>query len=108
LVCATPLEATWALHDPAVSTEAIIIGDGRQSEPLGDLLSHLAETHPRVRRVLVFGDQLASLDHVSSRLVDAVIRTPLRSRPLARALGVTDADSSLMLLPADSEPSRGD
>lgn len=106
LICATPLEVTWALHDSAVRTEAIIIGDGHPSDSLGELLGHLAETHPRVRRVLVFGEQLAALAHASARLVDAVIRTPLRSRPLARALGVSDADSSLMLLPADSEPSR--
>jgi hypothetical protein len=68
-----------------------------------DLLQALAEQHPRVRRIVLFADQLGSLDHAASSRVDAVLRTPWRIRPLARALGLESPDSSIAMLPEDVE-----
>lgn len=98
--CATMLEAVWALDDPTVRYEAVVIASDMDREPLGELLKHLAERHPQLRRLLLFGDQLESVDRVAASRVDAVLRTPLRIRALARALGIRETDSSLaMLLP---------
>lgn len=97
--CATMLDAVWSLHDWAIRYEAIVIVREADPDPLDQLLKHFAEQHPQLRRVLVFGDQLESLDHEASRRVDAVLRTPLRIRALARALGIRETDSSIGMLP---------
>ncbi len=98
--CTTMLETVWALENPTVRYEAVVIASDMDSEPLGELLKHLSEQHPQFRRLLLFGDQLESVDRVAASHVDAVLRTPLRIRALARALGIRETDSSLaMLLP---------
>jgi PilZ domain len=103
--CATMLEAMWSLHDPSIRYEAVIVASDALGESLGALLEHLAEHHPTIRRLLLFGDQLKSVDHASSSRVDAVLRTPLRIRALARALGVGATDSSVgLLLSTEPEP----
>lgn len=97
--CATLLDAVWSLHDWAIRYEAIVIAREADPEPMEELLKHFAEHHPRLRRVLLFRDQLESLGHESSRRVDAVLRTPLRIRALARALGIRETDSSRSMSP---------
>ena len=65
----------------------------------GELLPEVAERHPRARRIVLFGDQLGSVDRTWSAQVDAILRTPVRIRALSRALGITTTDSSIALLP---------
>lgn len=97
--CATMLETMWALTEPTLRCEAVIIASHVEPEPLAELLKHLADHHPQLRRLLLFGDHLESIDHASSNRVDAVLRTPLRIRALARALGIRETDSSVGMLP---------
>ncbi|HUS28721.1 MAG TPA: PilZ domain-containing protein, partial [Kofleriaceae bacterium] len=92
--CATMLETVWALQDRTMVCEAAVLVSDLEAAPLGQVLQHLADQHPDVRRLVLFGDQLSSLDHDASSRVHAVLRTPLRIRPLARALGVNLTDSS--------------
>jgi PilZ domain len=70
---------------------------------IGELVAHLRDQHPAMRRVLLFGEQLESIDHDVSRGVDAVLRTPWRIRALARAIGIESADSTAAMLPASDD-----
>lgn len=70
---------------------------------IGGLVTSLCDQHPAMRRVLLFGEQLQSIDHDLSRRVDAVLRTPWRIRALARAIGIEGADSTAAMLPATDE-----
>jgi hypothetical protein len=97
--CATRLEVIWALNEPTARCEAIVICADADARP--ELLQALAEDHPHVRRLVLFVDKLGSLDHASSSRVDGVLRTPWRLRPLARALGIESADSSVAMLPPE-------
>ena len=85
--------------EPAPRCEAVILAAG--ASDTAPLLRWLAEHHPRARRVLLHGEQLASLDHESSARVEAVLRTPWRIRSLARGLGIAMPDTSMALLPPD-------
>jgi hypothetical protein len=96
--CSTLLETVSALGDPGARCEAVVVASSAGAEVVTGLLDHLAQYHPRLRRVLLFGDQLASLDHAAARRVDAVLRTPWRIRALARAVGIESADNTLGLL----------
>ncbi|MGE5186386.1 MAG: PilZ domain-containing protein [Acidobacteriota bacterium] len=106
--CATLDEARTALADPAAELSAVLLASSLPGEPLRALVEQLAADHPQIRRVLLFGEQLGSLDHAISSRIDAVLRMPPRIRPLARALGIDMNDSSLaLLLPRDpGEPRR--
>lgn len=95
---ASRLEIVWTLSDPAVRCAGIVLGPDATDST--DVLAFVAGGYPAVRRVVVFSQQLGALDRAASQFVDAVLRTPLRLRPLARALGI-DADSSSMLRPED-------
>jgi hypothetical protein len=64
-----------------------------------ELVRVLRDRYPGVKRALLFGDQLESIDHEVSRGVDAVLRTPWRIRALARAIGIDSADSTAAMLP---------
>jgi len=96
--CSTLLETISALGDASSRCEAVVVASSAGAEVMTGLLDHLAQYHPRLRRVLLFGDQLASLDHAAARRVDAVLRTPWRIRALARAVGIESADNTLGLL----------
>jgi hypothetical protein len=98
-VCGTLVEALWALQAQGARCDAIVIG----GDAAGELLAHLADAAPDVRRVLLFGGQLESIDHAAASRVDAVLRTPWRIRALARAIGVDSPDTSMVLLPVDGE-----
>jgi hypothetical protein len=102
-VCATLLEVTSALNDPDLRCEAIIIDNELGVEVSGALLRHVAAERSKVRRIVLFGEQLQSIEHPAANLVDAVLRRPVRIRALARALGVSLSDSSIAMLPLDSE-----
>jgi len=95
--CATPLEVMWALHEPVAHDTLIAPADAR------DLLTHVIEHAPAMRRVLLFDGALRSIDHELSNRVSAVLRTPWRIRTLARALAIDTNDSSMALLPDDLE-----
>jgi hypothetical protein len=99
--CTAMLEVMWSLSDPAVRHEAVIVASELAGVSLADLFAHFAEHHPAVRRLLIFGDRLAAVDHAVSRRIDSVLRTPLRLRVLSRALGIAATDSSLALLPLE-------
>jgi ActR/RegA family two-component response regulator len=99
-LCATPLEAMWAVEDRTLNHVAIVI-DATFGERLVDLVAHFAESHPNARRVVLFGEQLGAVDSRIARMVDGVLRAPWRFRALSRAIGVDLADSSIALLAAD-------
>lgn len=84
-------------------TCALVVGAGVGSEGVRDVIAAVREKRPEIRYVLVFGEQLESLDHDVSRDVDAVLRTPWRIRALARAIGVESADSTSAMLPMGDE-----
>ncbi|HTL35519.1 MAG TPA: PilZ domain-containing protein [Kofleriaceae bacterium] len=92
--CATQLELTWALEDRTTVYEAAVLASDMDPIQIGSVLEHLAEQHSNIRRLVLFGDQLSSLEKAASSRVQAVLRTPLRIRALARALGVNLTDSS--------------
>jgi len=75
--------------DPSVI--AIIVA-GSFGEALGPLLERLEQTHPGVRRVILFGEQIEKIDHPAANRVDAVLRTPWRFKGLARALDLPTED----------------
>ncbi len=102
-LCGTLLETMWAIVDPTSNHSAVII-DADMAQRTSQLVAHFATNHSHVRRILLFGDQLGSVDRSISNRVDAVLRTPWRYRALARAIGIDAAESSLALLPA--EPSE--
>jgi hypothetical protein len=97
VACATPLELTWALTQPVRYTAAIVAGDLPAAE-LRAIVHHLAEAHPAIARILLFGDRLPSLDHATSSLAQSLLRTPWQIRTLAKAVGADLNDSSLALL----------
>ncbi len=107
-LCATLDDARDVIADPAVELSAVLLASTLPAAPLREVVEQLAADRPHVRRVLLFGEQLGSLDHAISSRIDAVLRMPSRMRPLARALGVDMNDSSLALLvPSDpGEPRR--
>lgn len=98
--CATSQEVLTALGEPGARCEAVIIHGDAPDGPA--LLEALTAQHPRVQRILLFGEHLGSLDHASATRVHAVLRTPWRIRPLARALGVDSPDSSMVMMPAQA------
>jgi PilZ domain-containing protein len=93
--CATQAELEDGLRQPE-RVCAVVIGS---EAPIGELVTLLRDQHPVVKRVLLFGEQLESIDHEISRRVDAVLRTPWRIRALARAIGIESADSTAAMLP---------
>jgi len=103
--CATNLEMTWALQDRSTNLEAAVLASDLDPAQIAAMLEHLAEQHPEVRRLVLFGDQLSSLEKAASSRVQAVLRTPLRIRALARALGVnlTDSSQAMVALVDDSD-----
>jgi hypothetical protein len=101
------LEHAMQRYAPEALTErtcALVLGAALGSDAVREVLSAVREKRPELRYVLVFGEQLESLDHDVSRDVDAVLRTPWRIRALARGIGVESADSTSAMLPADDEP----
>ena len=100
--CATLLETMWALQHAPRGIVAIVASDQPRGQ-LAALLEHLSQHHPKLRRVLLFGDQLEPVAREVSSHVHAVLRTPWRIRALARALGINSADSSLAMLPASED-----
>ncbi|CAN5822436.1 hypothetical protein BH11MYX3_BH11MYX3_45670 [soil metagenome] len=101
--CVTLLDAMQALQDPLVRYEAVVVASQSEREPIGEVLKQLADHHPRLRRIVVFGAQLPSLDHAASGRVDAVLRTPVRIRALGRALGIRETDASIAMLPVGDD-----
>ncbi len=97
--CVTLDDAMQALGDPTTRYDAVVISNDAGSAAVTELLTYFAEQHPELRRLLLFGEQLHSLDHAASSRVTAVLRTPLRIRALARALGMYDTDPSVAMLP---------
>ncbi len=87
-----------ALPERAV---ALIVAAALGNDAVRDVLAAAREKRPELRYVLVFGEQLESLDHAVSRDVDAVLRTPWRIRALAKAIGVESADSTSAMLPSE-------
>ncbi|HSN26050.1 MAG TPA: PilZ domain-containing protein [Kofleriaceae bacterium] len=80
---------------------ALVVAAALGNDAVRDVLAGAREKRPELRYVLVFGEQLESLDHAVSRDVDAVLRTPWRIRALAKAIGVESADSTSAMLPAE-------
>ena len=72
------------------------------------MLQRVEELHPKLSRVILFGEQIQRFDHPAFGRVHAVLRTPWRFKGLARALDVP-ADSvvttyqQLVALKADSD-----
>jgi hypothetical protein len=97
-LCSTVVEALWAMQNATARHVAIIVSREMASE----VVQHFADDHPGVRRILLFGEQLESVDHGVS--IDAVLRTPWRIRALARALGIDATDSTMAMLPASDDP----
>ncbi len=95
--CVSMEEVKTALVDDEGRCDAVVVAAG--ADNLGPLLRWLVEHHPRVRRVLLHGEQLASIDHEASSRIEAVLRTPWRIRALARGLGIALPDASIALLP---------
>lgn len=95
---ANRLEIERTLADASVRCVGIVLGS--DASDATDVLAFVAGSFPAVRRIVMFSQQLGALDRTASKLVDAVLRTPLRIRPLARALGI-DADRSSMMRPED-------
>ena len=96
------LEHAMQRYAPDALTErvcALVVAAELGSEAVRDVIAAVREKRPELRYVLVFGEQLASLDHDVSRDVDAVLRTPWRIRALAKAIGVESADSTSAMLP---------
>jgi hypothetical protein len=86
--CGTLVELTWQLGDRAVRHETVIV-----SAELADhaaIVQFLAQHHAQLRRVIIFGDQVRSLEHPTSGLVQAILRTPWHLRGLARALDIQE------------------
>lgn len=75
--------------DPSVI--GVVIA-GSYGEAAGTLLEQLEYQHPKLRRVLLFGDHLEKVEHAAARRVHAVLRTPWRFKGLARALDLPSED----------------
>lgn len=91
---ARPLEAIWQLEDEGVPYCGAILGGDLDPRTRADLLAHIEERHPDLRRVLVFGDRVESMEHACSARVHAVLRTPWQLRGLARSLGLGATSST--------------
>ena len=102
---ATVDEARAALDAPTAAFSAVLIAAGLPGDAVRELVDHLTARHPNVRRVMLFGERLESIDHAISSRIDAIVRMPSRIRPLSRALGIDSNDSSLALLLPD-DPSK--
>jgi hypothetical protein len=96
--CSTNLEMTWALQDRTTVYEAAVLASDLDPAHIAAMLQHLAEEHPEVRRLVLFGEKMSSLEKTASSRVQAVLRTPLRIRALARALGVNLTDNSIAMV----------
>jgi hypothetical protein len=92
--CATAVEAIRALRDRTTVYEGAVLASELGPVEISEVLEHLVEKHPDVHRLVLFGEKMSSLPHPASSRVQAVLRTPLRIRALARALGVNLTDSS--------------
>ena len=103
---ATIADAQPALDQATTACSAVLVASSLPAGEVSGLVATLATRHPHVRRVLLFGDQLESIDHEISSRIDAVLRMPSRIRPLARALGIDLNDSSLALLLDRDKPGR--
>ena len=103
--CAAPLELVWAMQETTARHDALVVSDSPR-EVVAEILEYFARHYPTMRRILLFGEQLGSIDHSLSSRVDSVLRTPWRIRSLARALGVSATDSSIAMIPLseDAEP----
>jgi hypothetical protein len=100
--CATVDEALAALAEPDRVCAAIVCSEAGNAR-IVELVRVLRHRYPGVRRALLFGEQLESIDHEVSRGVDAVLRTPWRIRALARAVGIDSADSTAAMLPQSDD-----
>jgi hypothetical protein len=69
-----------------------VIVAGSFGEALGPLLERLEQTHPEIRRVILFDEQIEKIDHPAANRVAAVLRTPWRFKGLARALDLPSED----------------
>lgn len=69
-----------------------IVVSGSFGEAVGPVLELCETTYSQLRRVLLFDDQIAKLEHSAARRVDAVLRTPWRFKGLARALDLRSED----------------
>lgn len=109
-VCATLAEVDAQLADDTVRFIGVIIA-GSYGEALGPVLQALEQTRSDLRRVILFGEQIETIEHPAARRVDAVLRTPWRFKGLARALDlpsesvVTTYDQLVALqMPIKSKP----
>jgi hypothetical protein len=100
--CSSVDEAAAALAEPDRVCAAIVCSEAGNVRILA-LLRVLRERYPAVKRALLFGEQLESVDKEVSRGVDAVLRTPWRIRALARAIGIDSADSTAAMLPQSDD-----
>jgi hypothetical protein len=94
-VAARVCESLAALLEQLRDTSARFIGvivAGTFGEDVGPVLQQLEEQHPDVRRVILFGDRVDSIEHPAARRVDAILRTPWRFKGLARALDLPAED----------------
>lgn len=82
-VCANVAELEELLADRAVRYVAVIVGIDH-----GPILQHVEDHHPELRRVALYGEQIAKIDHPAAGRVHAVLRTPWHFKGLARALEV--------------------
>jgi PilZ domain len=66
-----------------------VILAGTLGAPVGAALQRLEEQHPKLKRILLWADQIEKLDHPAAGRVHAVLRTPWRFKGLARALDLS-------------------
>ena len=86
-VIATLDDLADQLADKAVHFVGVIAA-GSLGEGLGPALEQLETKHADLRRVILFGEQLAKIEHPAANRVDAVLRTPWHFKGLARALAL--------------------
>jgi len=86
-LCTNRDELIALLADRTVNYTAVVVGDNH-----GPILQYVEEHHPELRRVALYGDQIAKIEHPAASRVHAVLRTPWHFKGLARALEVP-ADS---------------
>ena len=81
-VCTNVAELDELLADRGVRYVAVVVGIDH-----GPILQHVEDRHPDLRRVALYGEQIAKIDHPAAA-VPAVLRTPWHFKGLARALEV--------------------
>lgn len=80
----TTAAAIAKLADPSVRFLGVVVA-GTLPET-GAFLGQLEESYPDLKRVLLWADKIARIDHPASGRVHAVLRTPWRFKGLARGL----------------------